>query len=148
VSDLFAYISVFWFLGVVFFGPELQGKISGAKLARWGLFLAAIGVLCIPFIEHLFWFWFLVPIIIVSASLVWSNVEQVGYFGFFKEIRQKVLSLVLTLFSLALTLAPILGGLIVGLRTTYGLYLVSLLFFAAGCLIVFYKEKALRSKGS
>jgi MFS family permease len=75
-------------------------------------------------------------------------VEQVGYFGFFKEIRQKVLSLVLTLFSLALTLAPILGGLIVGLRTTYGLYLVSLLFFAAGCLIVFYKEKALRSKGS
>ena len=134
VTDVYAYFTISWLLGILGFYPELKGKISPQGLAKSGLWIVVVSVLALYLVPHLYWYWLIIPLISISASFVWSHMSETADFGIFKEIEGRILEIFLGFFSAGLILFPLVTVWLMTIEVMYSLIFANSLF--VGSLLV------------
>lgn len=128
LSDLYAYFTVSWLLGSLFIFPELQGKISPLRLVQVALWILFLSVMGFYFVAHLYWYWLLIPIASFSGSFIWSYVAEIPEFGFSNAFKGRILRVFLLIFSLGITLIPILTACLIEVMGSYPFIFANLQF--------------------
>jgi MFS family permease len=138
IGDIYSYLFVTWFFGLIFLNPELLGKFSKKRLAyiaMWGLVL---GMLLSFFAPKVWLFWILIPLIGFCGAIVFANIEEITAPAFLIKLELPIWNIVIYAGTLIELFTPILATIYQIQEPQIGLLLSATLFFILACSLRFY----------
>ena len=138
IGDIFSYLFVTWFFGLVFLNPELLGKFSKKRLAYVAIWGLVIGMFLSFFAPKVWLFWLLIPIIGFCGALVFANIKEIFASSFLLKLELPILGVLIYVWAFVELLTPILATIYQIREPRIGLFLSATLFFILACFLSFF----------
>ena len=137
IGDIFSFLFVTWFFGLVFLNPELSGKFAKKRLAYVAIWGLVIGMFLSFFAPKVWLFWILIPIIGFCGALVFANMKEIFAPSFLLKLELPILGVLIYVATFIELLTPILATLFQIQEPRIGLFWSATLFFILACSLSF-----------
>lgn len=114
IGDIFAYMAIIWFFASMFLNKELASKFSERALLLSGALIAAVGVFLFLLPEHLWPYWFIIPIALFGGALGWINVGAILSSRASEDMQGRALGAGGAMWSIGQIVAPLAAGPLAG----------------------------------
>ncbi|MBM3194183.1 MAG: MFS transporter [Chlamydiae bacterium] len=138
IGDIFSYLFVTWFFGLVFLNPELLGKFSKKRLAYIAIWGLVIGMLLSFFAPKVWLFWILIPLIGFCGAIAFSNIDEITPHSFLLKLELPVLGVLIYAVTWIELFTPILATFYQVQEPGIGLFLSATLFFILAWFLSFF----------
>jgi DHA1 family tetracycline resistance protein-like MFS transporter len=133
IGNLYAYMTIFWFLGSTFINPALLKRWRPEKITPLGLAIASLGMALLMFPSNAWPIWLVCVVMPIGGSCAWVDLTTLISTRCSPEMQGRALGVTASLWSIAQTLSPLAAGPLAGLNEyvplTLGSSLVLLSFF-------------------
>ncbi len=127
IGDIFAYMAIVWFFVSMLLNKELVGKFSLRTLILSGSLIGAVGVSLFLCPEHLWNYWFIIPIALLGGALAWINLGAALSIKAPETMQGRALGAGASMWSIGQIVSPIAAGVLAGWNLYYPLLVGSLL---------------------
>jgi DHA1 family tetracycline resistance protein-like MFS transporter len=142
IGDFFAYMATVWFFCSMFLNKELGGKFSIRSLILFGTICATIGVGLFVSPDHLWPYWFIIPITLLGGALSWVNLGAILSIRASDAMQGRALGASGSMWSIGQIVAPLIAGPLAGWNIYSPLLLGALIVFISFIyFFIRYKEK-------
>jgi DHA1 family tetracycline resistance protein-like MFS transporter len=114
IGDFFAYMALVWFFCSMFLNKELAGKFSARSLILSGTVTAAVGIVLFLSPEHLWPYWFIIPVALLGGALCWVNLGAIISIRASEAMQGRALGVSGSMWSIGQVVAPLLAGPLAG----------------------------------
>lgn len=141
IGNLFAYMTLFWFIGSTFINPFLLKKFPAESIIRYTLPVAAIGIALLLVPQTPWPIWIVSAVVPISGSCAWIDLTTLISTHSRPEIQGRALGVTASLWSIAQTVSPLAAGPLAGLNEHFPLLLGSVLVFLAALIFFFTRNR-------
>jgi len=142
IGDIYAYQAVVWSFASFLLNKELIGKFSVRTLVLAGSLAATIGVAWSVFPDHLWHYWFIIPVALTGGALCWINISTILSTKASSHMQGRALGASGAMWSLGQIIAPLVAGPLAGWNISSPLLVGSTLIFLAFIYFLFsYKKR-------
>jgi len=140
IGDLYAYMTLFWFIGSTFINPALLKKLPTDTIIRFALPVAAVGIALLMIPQTPWPIWIVSAIMPIGGSCAWVDLTTLISTRSPSEIQGRALGVTASLWSIAQTVSPLAAGPMAGLNQYVPLTLGAILVFLAFFIFLFSKK--------
>lgn len=141
LADLALYMGLFWAMGSGYLNQRLLPHFSAMRILEFCLFIFPFLCLGVAFTHHLIKVLLLLAGCVLVGGLAWPLCTVVISNAASKQSQGKILGLSQSVQSLAMTVAPLIGGIAFEISWTFPFVLGALASFCAGVLYLALKEQ-------
>lgn len=143
IGDFFAYMAIVWFFVSMFLNKELSGKFSIRTLTLIGMGVAPIGIGLFLWPNHLWPYWFIIPIALLGGALAWVNLSAILSMRASEQMQGRAMGASGSMWSLGQVIAPLVAGPLAGWNLYSPLLIGAIVILIAFLyFLVCYREKA------
>ncbi len=142
IGNLYAYMTLFWFLGATFINPALLKRFHADAIIRIGLPVAALGIALLMVPQTDWPIWLVSTVMPIGGSCAWIDLTALISTHSPSGLQGRALGVTASLWSLAQTVSPLAAGPMAGLNEHIPLMLGSSLVFLSFLLFLFSRKTA------
>jgi predicted MFS family arabinose efflux permease len=116
IGNLYAYMTIFWFLGSTFINPALLKRWLPEKIVPFGLLLASLGMAFLILPSAPWPIWIVCVVMPIGGSCAWVDLTTLISTRCSSEMQARALGVTASLWSIAQTLSPLAAGPLAGLN--------------------------------